>query len=91
VQILADEANAFLSSNIGKYIVLRSQGECERATDDLIECDPNDADKIRRLQNKILVCTEAINWMHEAIQEAFNEGYEQHIYDDPSEGYGGAV
>jgi len=74
------EVEAFLQSDIGRYLVKRADGEVEAAVEALKEADPEDAKSIRGLQNTIRVAESIQYWLADAIQSGMNaqaELYEQ--------------
>lgn len=81
--ILGAEAHGFLSSDMGRYVIRRSKGEVDIATEQLIECDPEDAKKIRELQSKIAIATAAIGWLSDALHDAYSAEMAARSVDDP--------
>lgn len=62
------QVEAFLGSEVGKYLIGRAEHDVEEATEQLKNADPENPKLIRTLQNKIK-CAESIQyWMAEAIQ-----------------------
>lgn len=65
---LGIQIEAFLGSDVGKYLIGRAEHDVEEATEELKKADPENPKLIRTLQNKIK-CAESIQyWMAEAIQ-----------------------
>jgi len=69
---LGFEAEAFLKSDIGRYLVARADEEIECAVEELKGVDPEDAKAIRALQGKINVAESIQYWLAEAIQDGVN-------------------
>lgn len=65
------EAETFLESNIGRFLIAKSEREIETNYQLLAAADPFDPAAVGHLQNKIEVARVAIQWLVEAV----NEGY----------------
>lgn len=76
------EVEAFLASDIGKYLVTRAEGEIEAAVDLLKHAKPENPDVIRALQHKIHVAEDIQYWLAEAIQSGLNAQQELHDQGD---------
>lgn len=63
------DAEAFVQSALGRYIVKRSEEERERAVTALIEADASDVNKVRALQLDIRVIDAAQQYIADAISE----------------------
>jgi hypothetical protein len=68
---LGIEAQTFIESNLGRYVVERAERQIDEANMSLSQADPFDPAQIAHLQNKIAVARAAVQW----IAEAVNEGY----------------
>ena len=66
------QAEAFLLSPIGRYLVKRAEGEIEQAVEGLKQADPDDSKSIRNLQNAVKVAESIQYWLAEAIQTGHN-------------------
>ena len=66
------EVEAFLDSSIGKFIIGRAEDEIDDSLEELKHVSPEDADKIRMLQNRIFRCESIQYWLAEAIQAGSN-------------------
>lgn len=66
------EVEAFLSSDIGKYLIQRADEEIEDAVEELKRADPDIPSVIRALQSKISVAESIQYWLAEAIQDGIN-------------------
>ena len=76
-QLLGDitlgiEVEAFLTSDIGKYLVRRAEEELLNATELLTKVDPENPKEIRELQTRIWRANSVQQWMAEAIQSGWN-------------------
>lgn len=70
------EAEAFLGSNLGRYIVAQAEAERENAIKTLIEADPDDAKAIRDLQNRIWLADSMQFWLANLILDGKNAMHE---------------
>lgn len=66
---LGIEAEAFLDSNLGRYLMERAELEIEIATQELIATEPTEIALCIRIRNRILVTELFQNWLTEAVQE----------------------
>jgi hypothetical protein len=64
---LGIEAEAFMRSQIGRYLVQRAQNEIEEETALLIDADPDDIKTGRDIRNRIERCRMFLTWMTEAV------------------------
>lgn len=69
---LGFQAQAFLESDIGQYLVKRAEAQVEEAVEDLKQSDPENPKGIRALQHKIHVAEQVLYWLAEVIQEGRN-------------------
>lgn len=69
---LGFQVEAFLQSDIGRYLVQRADEEIEAAVEELKLVAPEDATTIRALQGKIHVAESVQFWLAEAIQDGVN-------------------
>jgi hypothetical protein len=65
--LLGDDADIFFQSDLGQYVVSRAQQESEDALAELKQVDPEDAKKIRYLQNRIHISEKALGWLQEML------------------------
>ncbi|MGH2721613.1 MAG: hypothetical protein ACRDJO_08425 [Actinomycetota bacterium] len=65
---LGIQVEAFLSSPVGKYIAGRAEEESQMALSLLGSVDPEDAKRIRELQNQHWRGSTVIEWLVEAIR-----------------------
>ena len=66
---LGIEAEAFIHSAVGRYLVGRAEDERQRALEALGTVDPEDAKLIRELQNQHWRSNAVSGWLAEAIQD----------------------
>ena len=66
------EVQAFLESNLGRYLIRRAEGQIEEAVEKLKHVNPEDARQIRALQHTIHVAEDIQYWLGEAIQAGLN-------------------
>lgn len=65
--IIGKDAEQFFKTDLGKYVLGCAQQDIDRATQELMQADPNDAKEIIRLQNQANVAQTAIQWLNDAI------------------------
>ena len=66
---LGIEAESFLRSALGKYMIDRADEIIESRIDALIQCSPNDIQQNTDLRNDITVCNMFKEFIAEAIQD----------------------
>jgi len=69
---LGFQVEAFLQSDVGRYLVQRADEEIEEAVEELKRVSPEHTAVIRALQGKIHVAESIQFWLAEAIQEGAN-------------------
>lgn len=62
------EVERFLSSDIGRYLIGRAEGEEHEALQILAEVDPHDSNEIERQQNQIWRARSIQQWLVQAVQ-----------------------
>ena len=81
---LGAEAEAFFSSNLGKYIVKRAQAQIEEGYKALAEADPFDQKEIVRLQSYVSIARAVPEWLAQLINDgeiAFHQIQEEEAYE----------
>lgn len=81
---LGIEAQTFIESNLGKYVIARAEKQIDEANMSLSTADPFDASNIAHLQSKIAVARAAVQWIAEAVNEGYaaeNTIHEQEAFD----------
>lgn len=66
------QAEAFLQSDVGKYLIAKAEAEVLEATEALKVVDPTVPDAIRELQNRVYRGESIQYWLAEAIQSGLN-------------------
>lgn len=66
---LGMEAEAFLSSNLGRYMLRRVDKLINEGTDDLIACEPGDIECNTKHRNQINVGALFRRFLHEAVMD----------------------
>lgn len=66
------QAEAFLQSDVGKYLIAKAEAEVVEATEALKVVDPTVPDAIRALQNRVYRGESIQYWLAEAIQSGLN-------------------
>lgn len=74
--VLGLDTEAFLGSNVGRYIVQRAQEEIDEARESLETVDPENAKAVRDLQFVIGVARATVQWMKEAVADGQNAAEE---------------
>jgi microcompartment protein CcmL/EutN len=69
---LGAEAEAFIVSPLGKFLIQRAEDQIETAVEALKRCDPDDAKAIRAVQNEIRIAEDVQYWLAEAVQAGHN-------------------
>ena len=66
------QVEAYISSDLGRYLLDRSNAEQKAALEQLGNVDPDDPKAIRRLQFNLQVAAGIQNWMADLVVEARN-------------------
>ena len=66
------QAEAFLQSDVGKYLIAKAEAEVVEATEALKTVDPTVPDAIRELQNRVYRGESIQYWLGEAITSGLN-------------------
>jgi len=66
------QVEAFINSDLGRYLLDRSNVEQNAALEQLGEVDPDDPKAIRRLQFNLQVAAGIQNWLADLVLEARN-------------------
>lgn len=75
---LGFQVEAFLQSDIGRYLIERAEGEVEEAVEKLKQCEPDNPTQIRAIQHTIHVAESIQYWLADAIQAGLNAQQELH-------------
>ena len=75
---LGFQVEAFLQSDIGRYLVQRAEAQIEEAVEKLKRCDPENSTQIRAIQHDIQVAEDIQYWLAEAIQSGLNAQQQLH-------------
>ena len=70
--ILGKDAEEFLKSELGRYIIGRIKQERQNALDELIVVSPRRPQRVKELQNEVLRCNLMESWLAELIIEGRN-------------------
>lgn len=68
------EAERFLNSDLGKYLIERAEHDREKAISEFKACNVSDPAAVGKIRDAILIPDKVIAWLTEAIQV----GYVQH-------------
>ena len=66
------QVEAFINSDLGRYLLDRSNAEQKAAVEQLGNVDPDDPKAIRRLQFNLQVAAGIQNWLADLVVEARN-------------------
>lgn len=80
---LGFQAEAFLLSDLGRYLVKRAEDEVEAAVEQLKRAAPDNPVEIRAIQHKIHVAEAIQYWLADAIQAGQNA--QQQLHDQEGE------
>lgn len=75
---LGFQVEAFLQSDLGRYLVQRAEAQVEEAVEQLKRCSPEDSAQIRAIQHTIQVAESIQYWLAEAIQSGLNAQQQLH-------------
>ena len=75
---LGFQVEAFLQSDLGRYLVQRAEAQVEEAVEQLKRCSPEDSTQIRAIQHTIQVAESIQYWLAEAIQSGLNAQQQLH-------------
>ena len=75
---LGFQVEAFLQSDLGRYLVQRAEAQVEEAVELLKRCSPEDSAQIRAIQHTIQVAESIQYWLAEAIQSGLNAQQQLH-------------
>jgi len=67
VAVFGAQVEQFLDSDVGKYLTQKAQEDANAALGALAIVDPEDAKRIRALQNDVKIADLVISWLSEAI------------------------
>ena len=73
-----DDAERFVSSNFGQYLIGQAELESEQAKEALTSVDPEDTKTIRALQGRIKRSRSLKSWIVSAIEQGNNE-YDEYL------------
>jgi hypothetical protein len=65
--VFGKQVESFFNSDIGKYIIALSELDRSEALTLLAKCDPENANTVRELQNRVVVCDKIRGWLENAI------------------------
>jgi len=68
--ILGDDAETFVTSDLGQKVIELSRRDVDAAALELIDVDPEDKKKVREIQNRIWRATQFEAWLKEIITTA---------------------
>jgi len=78
---LGFQVEAFLQSDIGRYLVQRAEAQVDEYVESLKRVDPDDPRQIRSIQHNINVAEAIQYWLADAIQSGINAQAELHNHE----------
>ena len=66
------QVEQFLSSDIGKYMLARADGDIASSFGELKSCNPKDGIVVQGLQNKIWRAESVKHWLSDVITDGFH-------------------
>ena len=65
--VFGKQVDAFMSSDIGKYMIARAMDQKEAAQDKFLRVDCQDAGEVQKIQNAILLADAIVGWLQDAV------------------------
>lgn len=81
---MMDEAEDFIRSSLGRYLIERAERERDEAVDALKEADAEDPKRIRELQNKVFRAESFQYWIAQLVMEG-KQALEQEMISQQSD------
>jgi hypothetical protein len=82
--MLGKQIEAFLSSDVGKYLQARTSRVYNAAIEDFKRVDPSDLNKVRQIQADLWKAEAFMGWLSQGVQEGLTSlKILQGIEDDP--------
>lgn len=75
---LGFQVEAFLQSDIGRYVTSRAESQVDELVEQLKTASPDDPVQIRSIQTEIKVAETVLYWLAEAIQSGINAQADLH-------------
>ena len=67
--VFGEQVAHFMNTEIGQYVKARSNAMIAEALNDLSDCDPENAGKIREYQNNVVVAKSVVQWLQDAVSD----------------------
>ena len=67
--VFGKQVEAFLSSDIGRYLLSRALEQKKLAQAEFLEVNCADVEKVRQLQNTIMQANSIAGWLSDAVQD----------------------
>ena len=67
--VIGDEAHGFFNTHAGKYVLRKANEEAMEAIQGLLNCSPEDSERIRCFQDMRKIAIKAVGWLDDAIKE----------------------
>ena len=68
---LGIEAERFLNSDLGRYLIDRAEQDREKAIKDFKSCDLTDQSTVMRIRDAVLIPDKVVAWLTEVIQVGY--------------------
>lgn len=72
------QVQAFLESDIGRYLTTRAEADVADALENMKTVDPENPAAVRALQHQVHVAESVLYWLGEAVQAGINAEQELH-------------
>jgi len=66
---LGIDAERFISSDVGKYIIAKAEHDANEAINKMKTVNTADSDAVSKIQSDLLIPDKIINWLSEVINE----------------------
>ncbi|MDB5975157.1 MAG: hypothetical protein JWR07_1917 [Nevskia sp.] len=67
--VFGKEVEAFLGSNVGRYVLAKANAQAARAVDAFKNVDPHNSGAVQKLQNDIKVAENIMEWLTDAVSQ----------------------
>lgn len=67
--VFGKQVEAFLNSEIGKYMVSRAHDQRSAAEAEFLTVDCSNAEQVRAIQNRAIIADSVVGWLQDAVQD----------------------
>ena len=68
IAVLGEQVDAFIRSDVGKYVLDKANRELEVSLTELRKVDPYDSKLVQKFQNEVWRAENLVTWLAESIQ-----------------------